>query len=172
MDWVSFTVSAVSMLIAKERGGEPVAPLIAEHNRAFLQSYHRWFDAVYRDKYQYLGDYELMRLAFQLDLGLYYMGIVSQPFKFGADALAIPPFSPGVSTPFYHLMRTYNRRMAAIARARRSRGCHGRGNTGGQLMFPGFTFEPGDAMKILRLLGQWLRLELREGWRSWFGAAA
>jgi flavin-dependent dehydrogenase len=171
MDWVSFTTSATAALIAKERAGEPITPLVAEHNRAFLQSYRRWFESVYCDKYEYLGDYELMRLAFQLDLGLYYMGIVSQPFKFGADALTSPPFARVVSTPFYHLMRTYNRRMASIARVRRARGQHGRGNTGGQFMFPGFTFEPSDALKILRLIGQWLRLELREGWRSWFAPA-
>jgi hypothetical protein len=68
-------------------------------------------------------------------------------------------------------MRAYNRRMTAMARARRTAGRHGRANTGGQFMFPGFTFEPSNALKILGLLGQWLRLELREGWRSWFGDA-
>ena len=47
----------------------------------------RWFEAIYKDKYEYMGEFDLMSLAFRLDLGLYYLGIVSQPFKYGAKAL-------------------------------------------------------------------------------------
>ena len=92
MDWISFTVTATAALIAAERRGEPVAPLIERHNADFTRSYRRWFEAIYQDKYEYLGEFDLMRLAFRMDLGLYYLGIVSQPFKFGAEALRIPPF--------------------------------------------------------------------------------
>src|SRR5688500_10935258 len=83
MDWISFTTTATTALIAAQRRGEALAPLIDEHNAAFIRSYRRWFEAIYKDKYEYLGEYDLMRLAFRMDLGLYYLGIVSQPFKFG-----------------------------------------------------------------------------------------
>lgn len=33
-----------------------------------------------------------MSLAFTLDLGFYYLGIASQPFKMGIKALLVPPF--------------------------------------------------------------------------------
>src|SRR6202008_3243042 len=32
------------------------------------------------------------QIRFRLDLGLYYLGVVSQPFKFGLKALLSPPF--------------------------------------------------------------------------------
>ena len=108
--WTSFPLrrTATTALIAAQRRGEAVAPLVERHNAIFAQSYRRWFEAVYKDKYEYLGEYDLMNLAFRMDLGLYYLGIVSQPFKYGAGALASPPFSVPVSTPVYHFMRFYN----------------------------------------------------------------
>ena len=166
---ISFTVTATVALIAAEHRGEPVAPLLAAHNASFLRSYWRWFEAIYKDKYEYLGDYELMHTAFQLDLGLYYLGIVSQPFKFGASALSVPPFAPKVSAPVYWLMRLYNRRIAAMARERRRRGTWGRRNTKRVFLFQSFSISPRDATRILGSLGGWLRLEITEGWRTWFG---
>ena len=49
-----------------------------------------------------MGEFDLMSLAFLLDLGLYYFGIVSQPFKHGAAAFESRPSpspSPLPSTP-------------------------------------------------------------------------
>jgi hypothetical protein len=43
----------------------------------------------------------LRRLAFQLDLGFYYLGVASQPYKRGAGALAEPPYSTKPSIPFF-----------------------------------------------------------------------
>jgi hypothetical protein len=145
-----------------------MAPLLARHNENFSRSYARWFAAIYKDKYEYVGDFELMQIAFQLDLGLYYLGVASQPFKSGPKALAEPVFSTRPSVPFFHLMRIYNRRLAAIARSRRHRGVWGRANDNRRLLVPGFTFSPKTAGPILKSLARWAWLELREGWRSWF----
>jgi flavin-dependent dehydrogenase len=169
MDWISFTTTATTALIAAQRRGEPLVPLLDQHNAAFTHSYQRWFDAIYKDKYEYLGEYDLMRLAFRMDLGLYYLGIVSQPFKFGPTSLAIPPFSPKVSTPVYYLMRAYNARFAAIARARRQRRTLGRANSAEQYLFQSFSISPMDLPRVGVAVAQWWLLELREGWRSWFG---
>ena len=97
MDWISFTATSATELITAQRHGEPLAGLIEHHNSTFSKSYHRWFQAVYQDKYEYMGEYDLMRLAFLLDLGLYYLGIVSQPFKMGIKGLQAPPFSEPLS---------------------------------------------------------------------------
>ena len=137
---------------------------------ALTRSYDRWFDAVYLDKYFYLGDFELMRLAFLLDLGLYYLGVASQPFKFGASALCQPIFTVPVSTPVYYVMRSYGRRFAAMARSRRARGVWGRRNDGHRFLFGGYSFEGWSRKPILKALLGWLWLELREGWRTWFSA--
>jgi flavin-dependent dehydrogenase len=171
MDWIAFTTTATTALIAAQQRGEPMAPLIAKHNASFSQSYQCWFEAVYRDKYEYVGEYDLMQLAFRMDLGLYYLGIVSQPFKFGAKALAIPPFSVPMSRPVHRFMRFYNGRLAAMARERRRRRTWGQANSAHQYLFQSFSISPKDLPRIIAAAAQWLLLELREGWRSWFGSA-
>lgn len=171
MDVISFTVTATVAIIAAQQRGEAVAPLLEQHNARFTQSYQRWFEAIYKDKYEYLGEYDLMHLAFRMDLGLYYLGIVSQPFKYGAGILSNPPFSLPVSTPVYHFMRFYNSRFAAMARKRRERRVWGRGNSRQQYLFQSFSISPKDLPRILAAAAHWLLLELREGWRSWFGGS-
>lgn len=170
MDWISFTTWSAAQLIFAQQRGEPMAGFIAKHNRDFARSYQRWFEAVYQDKYEYLGDFDLMRAVFQLDLGLYYLGIASQPFKYGSKALKEPPFSTPPSVPFFHLMRFYNRRFAKMARARRRRSVFGRKNTGNRFLIPGFTFSGASAWPVLKAFLAWGRLEITEGWRSWFSA--
>jgi len=167
MDWVSFSVVSSVRLILAERRGEPTAAGIAKHNAMFVRSYDRWFDAVYRDKYEYLGEFDLMRLAFLMDLGFYYLGVANQPYRRGPVALTEPLYSTGPSVPIFHLMRTYHRRFAAIARDRRRRGCLGRSNRGRRFMFSGYTFRPSTSWHVIKALSGWILLECREGWRTW-----
>jgi flavin-dependent dehydrogenase len=169
MDVITFTSVATTALIAAQHRGEQIGSMIEKHNATFTRSYERWFEAIYRDKYEYLGEYDLMRLAFRMDLGLYYLGIVSQPFKYGAESLSSPPFALPVSTPVYYFMRLYNRRFAAMARKRRERRVWGQGNSRQHYLFQSFSISPKDLPRILVAAGQWAALELREGWRSWFG---
>src|ERR1022692_4891594 len=172
LDGVSFTCWSATRLILAQQRGEELAPLIAKHNRDFARSYRCWFEAIYLGKYEYLGDYELMRIAFQLDLGLYYLGIASQPFKRGVNALAEPPFTTRSSVPVFYFMRLYNRRFAQMARARRRRNKWGRRNMGRRFLIPGFTFSAKSSLPIVKAIFAWGWLELTEGWRSWFAAAA
>jgi len=171
MDWISFTVWSSAELILAEQRGEDLAPLIAKHNRDFTRSYERWFRAIYLDKYEYMGDFDLMRQAFLMDLGLYYMGVASQPYKRGACALKEPVFSTPPSIPFFHLIHAYNRRFAQIARARRSRRRWGEHNDRQRYLFQGYTFAGSSAVPLLRAMAGWGWLELKEGWRSWFGGS-
>jgi hypothetical protein len=169
IDWLSFTVSATVDLIAAQQRGEMMAQPIERHNRDFANSYYRWFKAIYLDKYHYMGEFDLMRLAFLLDLGLYYLGVASQPFKRGPRALIEPIFSTKPSVPFYHLIRTYNRRFAGMAKVRRERHNLGLRNPNKRFMFKGYTFRPqGSTMPIVAALFTWAVLEVTEGWRSWF----
>jgi flavin-dependent dehydrogenase len=170
LDWISFSTSAAVTLIADSFRGKPVPARVARHNANFTLSYYRWFTALYRDKYYYMGDFELMTLAFRLDLGLYYLGIVSQPFKHGAHVLESPPFAhPNSDWPF-RLMALYNRRFAAIARGRLRRGTWGRKNDRRYFGFISYEFNQRLPIRVAGLLLAWLSLELREGWRSWFTA--
>ncbi len=172
LDWIAYTVTATADLITAERAGKTDVPQrIARHNRDFTRAYRRWFEAVYQDKYEYLGDFELFRVAFLLDLGLYYLFVASQPFRHGFEVLVRPIYSLPPSTPFFYLMRFYNRRLVRMAKIRRSRGLLGLQNSGRSFLFGGFTFRFTSSWPVLKALAIWMRLELTEGWRSWFGAS-
>jgi flavin-dependent dehydrogenase len=168
MDWISFTTSAAADLITAQRRGEPMAERIARHNRDFALSHRSWFESVYKDKYEYMAEWDLMSIAFRLDLGLYYLGIVSQPFKFGPRALLEPPFVTPLSRPVFQVMRLYNRRFAQIARYRRSTNALGKTNRGHRCLIPGFTLSRGDIRRLFRPLAKWAWLEVTEGWHSWW----
>lgn len=164
MDWIAYSTSSAAALILAEQRGEPIANLLSETNRRLSQSYDRWFEALYRDKYEYLGEFDLMRIAFQFDVGLYYFGVASEPYKVGRRALLEPMFSLPTSRPFYRFMRFYNRRLAYIARARRARGELGRKNAGQRAILNGFTFARSTVLSLAKVFVQWGRVELEE-WR-------
>jgi len=169
LDWISFTcLSTVRLILERQKGEKPLAELVERHNRNFCNSYRRWFTAIYKDKYEYMGEFDLMRLAFVLDIGLYYTGVVKQPYTRGRESYYEPVFSTIPSVPFYWLMRTYNRRFAAMARDRRRRHARGHANDRRRFLFPGFSFSLPTHLRIVRALAGWARLELTEGWRTWF----
>ena len=167
MDWITYTTAAAAKLIADERSGSGGAAELEAHNQRFLQSYRWWFEGIYRDKYYYMGDYELMCLAFRLDLGLYYLGIVSQPFLRGPETLICPAFGHRQSRLPFRLIRHYNRRLAAIGRARMHSGRWGRHNHGRYFPFISYELRPSLGLRVLGALLAYLGLEIREGWRSW-----
>lgn len=171
MDWISYTASAAAALVDSCLRGKPKAERIARHNDHFATSYDRWFRAIYKDKYFYMGDHELMTLAFRLDLGTYYFGVVSQPFRRGAGALETPTFSGAYTRLPSRLIAGYNRRLVAIARSRMKRGVWGRNNHGRFFPFRSYEITWTLPFRLLAVAGAYLRLELKEGWRTWFARA-
>jgi flavin-dependent dehydrogenase len=167
MDWISFSTSSAANLITQQRNGGCMKTLVPKHNRDFSVCHRRWFDSVYKDKYHYMAEWDLMSLAFRLDLSLYYWGVVQPPFAEGATALYNPPYSPPSGKVFSALMSCYNRRFATIAKRRRRLGLLGRTNKGNRCLIPGFTLERKDMFRLFGLLKDWAVLELKEGWKSW-----
>jgi flavin-dependent dehydrogenase len=170
MDWIAYTSSAAAALVDGSLRGKPKAARVARHNEQFTHAYDRWFRAVYKDKYDYMGDHQLMTLAFRLDLGLYYLGVVSQPFKRGEAALETPAFAgPHTRLPAA-VIAFYNRRLAAIARARHARGVWGASNDRRYFGFRSYELTWTLPLRVLVAFGAYARLELSEGWRTWFRA--
>ena len=168
MDWISFTTLAAVRLVKAWRNGEDLEPLLEKHNKDFTTSYTRMFEALYERKYDYLGDYDLMRIAFRLDIALYYLFVVRPVFSEGEEGFVEPPYAAREAWPIFHLMRAYNRRFASIARRRREDGTFGRNNALHRDLFPGFNFRVPYLLKVISgALAGWAWLELREGWRSW-----
>ncbi|MGA0094846.1 MAG: NAD(P)/FAD-dependent oxidoreductase, partial [Chthoniobacterales bacterium] len=125
-------------------------------------------EALYEHKYDYLGDYDIMRLAFRLDIALYYLFVARPVFAAGAEGFAEPPYAAKEAGPFFALMRLYNRRFAAMARQRRAAGTFGRRNAHQRDLFPGFNFRVPYLLKVVAgALAGWAWMEACEGWRSW-----
>mgnify|MGYP001031699481 CR=1 FL=1 len=129
LDWVCYTVMAsVPVIVDSLARGVTCGDAVLKHNREFSNSYQRWFEAIYKDKYYYIGDYELMGIAFKLDLGLYYLGLVRRPYLMGAASLRTPAFGQKEALVPALLMRYYNRRLVTIAKRRIETGRWGRRN--------------------------------------------
>jgi len=168
MDWISFTVSSAVRMILTWRSGGDLGHELERHNRDFLTSYRRMFEALYRDKYSYMGEFDLMRLAFRLDVALYYLFVVRHVFLSGGEKLTEPPYSHTNAWPIFRLMRLYNQRFASIARLRRAQGRSGRCAWGRRDLIGGFNLRVGLLLKIITgTLFRWFLLELTEGWKSW-----
>ena len=167
MDWISFTTSSAANLITQQRRGGSMEERVVRYNRDFAVCHQRWFQALYKDKYEYMGEFDLMSLAFRFDYSLYVWGVVKEPFTIGETALFSPPFSPPSGRLFWKFMSIYNRRFAQIARRRRREGRLGLANRGRRCLIPGYIFNRGNMLRIFPMLLDWARLELTEGWRSW-----
>ena len=169
MDWIAFTTSSAVKVIMSWRKNENLSEELNRHNREFTTSYQRMLEALYQNKYDYMGDFDLMKIAFRLDVGLYYLFVAKVIFQSGGKELSQPPYSHQNAWPVFWLMRCYNRRMAAMGMQRRKDGRFGCHNNGCRDLFGGFNFKASQLLKIIigSLFG-WLLLEIREGWKSWF----
>jgi hypothetical protein len=159
LDWAGLTCTKTSRLILDSLRGEAMPPRIERHNREFTRGFRRWVEALYLDKYFYMGDAELMGLALRLEVALYYFGVVTPPYKRGICELAVP-FSAPVSEPFYRLLRFVNRRLAHLAKLRLRAGTYGRRNAGRKDLLPGFALGPANLKWVPKCLARLLALEI------------
>ncbi|HEY1582993.1 MAG TPA: NAD(P)/FAD-dependent oxidoreductase, partial [Chthoniobacterales bacterium] len=63
LDLCAYTTSVVSDLIVRSLGGEEVGEKLRYYNQQFATTYRFWFETLYRDKYFYLGEADLMSAA-------------------------------------------------------------------------------------------------------------
>ncbi len=156
LDYCSWTARCALGRISRELAGERVDLDVL--NARFVRSYQTWFRALYKDKYYYIGDAELMSAAYWMDIALFYMGPVREIARAPEDDLDCLPFNGPVDGLAGKFMTFYNRRLSAIARRRLAAGCYGRGNTGWRELGDGFV---PDARVVRQLLA---------GVRKWIGA--
>jgi flavin-dependent dehydrogenase len=125
LDHCSFSVEATVEIVKAQTAGEEVGRRIEEHNEIFLRSYHRFFKAVFKDKYYYMGESDLASAAVLFDTALYYIFIVIPAYKLHKKFYWMPVLGPKVSFFAYRTMCLYNRRFKALALARRAAGEEG-----------------------------------------------
>jgi flavin-dependent dehydrogenase len=159
LDHAGFSADATVEIIGRQSKGEDVTARIAEHNETFLRSYHRFFQSVYKDKYYYMGEADLLAASFLLDTAHYYIFVVIPAYRVAKKFLWMPVLGPKPAFFSYHLINFYNRRFKAIAMARRAAGEGGTRNHGRRISaYFNLSFAP---MRMgLRGLKLWLFAEL------------
>jgi flavin-dependent dehydrogenase len=130
LDHASFTAEATAEIVKAQTAGEDVTPRIAEHNETFVRSYRRFFGSVYKDKYFYMGEHDLLTASFLIETALYYMFMVIPAYKFLGKFYWMPVLGPKPAYFSYQLMWLCNRRFKALALARRATGEEGLRNDG------------------------------------------
>jgi hypothetical protein len=133
LDHIGFSVEATVEIVKADAAGEGATALaerIAEHNRIFLRSYHRFFRSIYKDKYFYMGEHDLLSASMLMDTAQYYIFLVIPAYKFFGRFHWMPVMGPKPAFFSYHMLRIANRRLKALALARRAAGEEGRRNHG------------------------------------------
>ena len=160
LDYCSWTVAAAVDRIVGESRGEPCD--LKDLNTRFSRSYRGWFEALYKDKYHYLGDKELMTAAFLMDLGLFFFGPVRSVVRCPRSGFAEFPFEGSLDGAIVRkLMAFYNQRLVRIAQKRWAAGVYGSMNLDSRTLLKGFEPNRHVWKLILRGVRTWLRAELR-----------
>jgi hypothetical protein len=155
------TVTMVRRELAGELEGEALDAAVARHNDEFYRSYDGWLDALYSDKYELMGDAELLTAAFLFDTGMYYLGVVLNIQK-DFSLLASPAFGPDERSTRIALwtMRTFKARLVKLARFRRAVGTYGKRNLGWRLYPTRFDVTRQRSIDLVKEgLGIWWRVE-------------
>ena len=161
IDFIGNTVWAATRMVVRSLGGEDVSECARAYDTGYRESYERWFRALYLDKYEYIGDAELMNAAVLLDVGFYFLWPVRLAYRNHAEELTRLPYAGKPGGVVASFMAFYNRRLATIARKRVALGCYGRRNTGHHFIFRE-SFHP--SSKVLGLI--------RDGLKAWAKAEA
>ena len=164
LDYCGHTVYGAHRVILDALEGADVTSPLKDYNDRFQISYRRWYEALYQDKYYYMGDAELMFVAFLLDLATYFIGPVRLVYDNPTSEFALMPYDGTVGRRVAAFMRFYNRRLAAISKKRHRAGVYGTSNLDRRYLIPGLTPDT----KVLRLLFKGIRLWLSCEIRSLF----
>jgi hypothetical protein len=160
LDFCSYTSYYVADLLARNLAGEDVSESLAYYNEQYPITYRLWFETLYKDKYYYMGDAELMAAALLLDVGTYFIGLVIPVYKDPEREFLHLPFEGKAGRVFGEMMKFYNRRLVTLAKRRLAKGCYGRRNAGWRELYDGFVPDRRVGKLIRKGLFHWWRAEL------------
>lgn len=160
LDYCSHSVYTAHKLIVRSLAGEDVSAVRDAYNEQFRDSYFRWYHSLYDNKYEYLGEADLVYAAFLMDLACYFIGPVRLVYENPDMEFSIMPYQGTGGAIFASFMTFYNRRLVHIAKKRHAAGMTGRENLDHRwLIKQGFipTFK---VASLLRMgLKVWLKAE-------------
>jgi flavin-dependent dehydrogenase len=160
LDFCSYTSYYVADLLARSLKGEDVASRVRHYNEQYPITYRSWFESLYKDKYYYMGDAELMSAALLLDVSSYYTGLVRAVYRDPEREFLHLPFSGTGGKLVRKIMSFYGRRLTTLANRRWMTGYYGQRNAGWRELYDGFVPDRRLAKQISRGLRRWLKCEL------------
>ncbi len=160
LDLCSYTSYFVADFLAQSLDGKDATAQLRYYNERYPLMYRYWFESLYKDKYYYMGDAELMSAALLLDVGLYYLGLVIPAYKNPEGAFLELPFQGPIGRLVAATVTFYNRRLAALGKRRWHTGYYGKHNSGWRELYDGFA--PDSRVRKLMQKGvfRWWRAEL------------
>lgn len=160
LDFCSYTSYYVADMIGSQLAGEDVTPRIRNYSEHYPTMYHYWFQSLYKDKYYYMGDADLMSAALLLDVASYYFGLVIPAYRNPEKEFREMPFRGRTGRIAAAVMTLYNRRLATLGKRRQATGYFGKHNAGWRELYDGFVPD-GRVWKLLRKgLLRWGKAEL------------
>ncbi len=163
LDYCSHTAFIGANLVADAIEGKTEDPkqAAAEYNKEYIRSYQAWFNALYREKYRYLGDARLMFAAFLMDIGTYFVGPVRFVYSDPMTQFRRLPYWGPIGGFFAWGMALYNRRLARMAERRIRKGVYGKDNLGKRWNLPqGFTPTLKNVELFMKGVRVWIGLEI------------
>ncbi len=162
IDYCAHTVYSSYTLLRSYYSGECIEAGIAERNKEFKRSYFDWFNALYKDKYWYLGDAELMHAAFLMDIATYFVGPVRGVYTDEDGEFERMPYNGKVGHVFARFMALYNRRFVVLAKKKITAGSYGEKNLDESfLITQSFNPDPSAMKHLWKGMKIWLKLELK-----------
>jgi flavin-dependent dehydrogenase len=159
LDHCAFSSEATAEIVAIDLAGKPIVARTKEHNETFVRSYWRFFEAIFKDKYYYMGEADLLSAAFLLDTAQYYIFVVIPAYRVYGRFFWMPVLGPKEAFFNYKLMKFYNRRFKALAELRREMGEEGKRNAGRRIKAY-FALDTAPIRMALRGVKLWLYAEL------------
>lgn len=160
LDFCSYTSSYVADLVARGAAGENVSANIAHYNEQYPIMYRLWFETLFKDKYYYIGDAELMSAAFLLDVASYYFGLVIPAYRNPEKAFLELPFQGRPGRIAAGVIKFYNRRLVALAKRRIATGYFAKHNAGWRELYDGFVPDFRVTKLLRKGLLRWWKAEL------------
>jgi flavin-dependent dehydrogenase len=161
LDFCAYTTYYVADMLAANLAGEDVANRRDYYNAQYPATYRRWFETLYQDKYHYMGDAELMSAALLLDVGAYFVGLVSPVYRNPERGFLRLPFEGMPGRVVASMMRFYNRRLVVLAKRRLATGHYGEANAGWRELYDGFVPDARVRKLIQKGLFRWWKAELK-----------
>ncbi len=165
IDYCGHTICATVAMLKKFFAGECIAAEREYLGTAYARSYRLWFEALYMGKYHYMGDAELMRVAFLLDLATYFIGPVRLVYTDPEYEWTRLPYDGPAGTAFARFMSFYNRRLKHLAQKRLEKGIYGAKNLHTPYVLMESFTASFRAFRFIRIgVLAWLKVELSTWW--------